>query len=73
MLAITDGGSPVDVEPDGGVTLAVEQPFYFDSALAQFYAIEALLLAVARLLGPTATQRTQRRELINKALDIETS
>ncbi len=73
LLAITDGGSPVDVEPGGGVTLAVDQPFYFDSALAQFYVVEALLLAVARLLGPTATQRTQRREQINKALDIEIS
>ena len=71
VLSLTDGGSPVDVESDGGVTLRVDQPFYFDSALAQFYMAEALLLAVARLLGPAATQVIRRRESINKALDIE--
>ncbi|MFA7505649.1 MAG: MurR/RpiR family transcriptional regulator [Burkholderiaceae bacterium] len=73
VLAITDAGSPIDTEADGGMTLRVEQPFYFDSMLAQMYAVEALLVAVARLLGPAATARTQRRELINKALDIEIS
>ena len=73
VLSLTDGGSPVDVEPDGGVTLRIDPPFYFDSALAQFYVAEALLLAVARLLGPAATQVIRRREQINKALDIEIS
>lgn len=72
VLAITDAGSPIDAEPDGGLTLAVEQPFYFDSSLAHLYVIETLLVTVARLLGPEATARTQRREQINKALDIET-
>src|SRR5690606_42034203 len=34
VLAITDTGSPIDSERHGGLTLAIEQPFYFDSTLA---------------------------------------
>ncbi len=71
VLAITDTGSPIDSERHGGLTLAIEQPFYFDSTLAPLYVIEALLVAVTRLLGPEATARTQRREHFNKLLDIE--
>jgi DNA-binding MurR/RpiR family transcriptional regulator len=71
VLAITDAGSPIDAEPHGGLTLAIEQPFYFDSTLAQMYVVETLLVTVARLLGPEATARTQRREHFNKALEIE--
>lgn len=71
ILALTDGGSPIDVEAAGGVTLQIDQPFYFDSALAQFYVTEAVLLATARLLGPAATTLIRRREAISKALNIE--
>jgi DNA-binding MurR/RpiR family transcriptional regulator len=71
VLSLTDGGSAVEVEPQSGVTLEADQPFYFDSALAQFYVAEAVLLAVARDLGPAATEVIRRRESINKALDIE--
>lgn len=71
VLAITDGGSPIDVEPRDGVTIGADQPYYFDSALSQFFAAEAILLAVARQLGASATEVIRRREAINKALDIE--
>lgn len=71
VLSLTDGGSPVKVEPSDGVTLEVEQPFYLDSSLAQFFVAEALLLAVARHLGPQASSVIRRRETINKTLNIE--
>lgn len=71
VLALTDGGSALAVEPLDGVTLEVNQPFYFDSALAQLYVAEAVLVAVARQLGPAALKTTQRCEAFNKALDIE--
>lgn len=71
VLSLTDGGSAIDVEPRAGVTLEVDQPFYFDSALAQFYAAEAVIVAVARHLGPAAVDVIQRHEIFNKALDIE--
>lgn len=73
VLSFTDGGSPIDVEPDDGVTLEVDQPFYLDSSLAQFFAAEAVLLAVARHLGEEATKVIRRRESINKILNIEIS
>lgn len=71
VLSLTDSGSAIDVESSDGVTLAVDQPFYFDSALAQFYVAETVLVAVARELGPRAVAVNKRRESFNKALDIE--
>lgn len=71
VLSITDGGSPVNVAPNEGVTLEVEQPFYLDSSLAQFFVAEALLLGVARHLGPRASAVIRRREMINRTLNIE--
>ena len=71
VLSLTDGGSAIDVEPRAGVTLEVDQPFYFDSALAQFYVAEAVLVAVARQLGTAAVDVIKRHEVFNKALDIE--
>lgn len=73
VLALTDGGSAIAVEPQDGVTLEVNQPFYFDSALAQFYVAETVLVAVARQLGPTAVKALRHREAFLKALDIEIS
>ncbi|TPG23505.1 MurR/RpiR family transcriptional regulator [Variovorax guangxiensis] len=73
VLSLTDAGSAIELAPKQGVTIAVDQPYYFDSALAQFFAAEAILMAVARRLGPKAMLTIQRREAFNKALDIEIS
>ena len=73
VLSLTDAGSAIAVAPQDGTTLTVDQPFYFDSALSQFYAAEAILVAVARKLGPEAVAMIERREAFNKALDIEIS
>jgi DNA-binding MurR/RpiR family transcriptional regulator len=71
VLSLTDSGSAIEVEPPAGVTLAVDQPFYFDSALAQIFVLEAILIAVARELGAAAVAVNRRREMFNKAFDLE--
>lgn len=71
VLAITDAGSVFSTEPGQGVTVAIDQPYYFDSATAQFFMIQTLLLAVARRLGPDAVDIAKRREQIFRALDID--
>lgn len=56
VLLLSDGGFAIDVESLVDVALEVDKPFYFAAALAQFYAAEAVLMAVAvaRHLGPVA-------------------
>lgn len=71
VLSITDVGSPVQVEGEQGLTIAVDQPFYFDSSTAHFFVIQTILLAAARRIGPAAVEVTKRRERINLALNIE--
>ncbi len=73
VIALTDGGSPMAVKSLDGVTLEVNQPFYLDSALAQFFLAETVLVAVARQLGPTAVKALQRRETFLKTLEVEIS
>src|SRR5690606_33517949 len=45
VLSITDVGSPLEVTGKNGVTIAVDQPFYFDSSTAHFFVIQTILLA----------------------------
>lgn len=71
VLAITDAGSILNVGPEHGVTVAIDQPYYFDSATAHFFVIQTILLAAVRRLGPVAVDMVQRREKVYQALDIE--
>lgn len=71
VLALTDAGSAIEVGPKEGTTLVVDQPMYFDSLLAHYFAIEVLLIAAARRLGPKALAAIRKRESINKALGLE--
>lgn len=71
ILAITDKASAIETSATQGVTLAIDKPFYFDSATAQFFIIQTLLLASATRLGPVAVETAKRRERIDKALHIE--
>ena len=71
VLAITDAGSPISVTEEEGVTVSIDQPFYFDSATAHFFIIQTILLAAARNLGPEAVDMAQRRERLYQALGIE--
>lgn len=71
ILTLTDSGSPLQVTANHGVTIAIDQPFYFESATAQFFAIQTLLLGAARRLGPAAVEISVRREKLDKALDVE--
>ncbi|MDI3567467.1 MurR/RpiR family transcriptional regulator [Bradyrhizobium sp. Arg816] len=71
ILSLTDAGSAIEVGAGEGTTIAIDQPFYFDSAMAQYFVAEALLVAIARKLGPKALTAIRRREAINKVLDIE--
>nr|MBF0685316.1 MurR/RpiR family transcriptional regulator [Pseudomonas sp.] len=72
IISLTDTGPTLEIAPSQGVTLKVDQAFYFDSALSQFYVAQAVLVALARRLGPQAVAMTAKREQFNKALDIET-
>lgn len=71
VLAITDVGSPLEVGPAEGVTICVDQPFYFDSSTAHFFVIQTILLAAAQRIGPAAVAVTRKRERVHKALSIE--
>ncbi|WP_188074567.1 MurR/RpiR family transcriptional regulator [Pusillimonas sp. ANT_WB101] len=71
ILAITDKESALETSDTEGVTLALDEPFYFDSATAQFFIIQTLLLTSAKRLGPSAVEKAKRRERIDKALNIE--
>ncbi|WP_158618407.1 MurR/RpiR family transcriptional regulator [Candidimonas sp. SYP-B2681] len=71
VLSITDAVSPLEVAGSHGVTIAVDQPFYFDSATSHFFVLQAILLATARRIGPAAVEVSKRREFIDKALNIE--
>ena len=71
VIAITDAGSPLEISGDDGVTISVDQPFYFDSSTAHFFVLQTILLAAARHIGPAAVEVTKRREKIDKALHIE--
>lgn len=70
-LALTDAGSPLELGASQGVTISIDQPFYFESATAQFFAIQTLLLGAARRLGPAAVEISVRRERLDQALDVE--
>ncbi len=70
-LVITDTNSPFKSSSEQDVTITLDQPFYFDSATAQFFAIETLLLATAKRQGSTAVEMTKRRERIAQALEVE--
>ncbi len=71
VLSITDLGSPLEVTGKNGVTIAVDQPFYFDSSTAHFFVIQTILLATARCIGPAAVEVAKARERIDNALNIE--
>lgn len=71
VLALTDTNSPLAVAPHQGLTVAIDAPFYFDSATAHFFIIQTILLSAARRLGESAVQIAQRREQLYRALDIE--
>lgn len=73
VLALTDAGSAIEVCGSAGTTIAVDQPYYFDSMLPHYFAAEAVLMAVLRELGPNALQTTRRREAFVKAMDVEIS
>jgi DNA-binding MurR/RpiR family transcriptional regulator len=71
VLSITDVESPLEVPDDKGVTITVDQPFYFDSSTAHFFVVQTILLATAKCIGPAAVELAERRERIDKALNIE--
>lgn len=71
VLALTDAGSAIEVSGSEGTTIAVDQPYYFDSMLPHYFAAEAVLMALVRKLGPKALQTTRRREAFVKAMDVE--
>lgn len=71
ILSITDVASPIEVHGSQGVTIAIDQPFYFDSSTAHFFAVQTVLLAAARRIGPAAVEVAKRRERFDQALNIE--
>ncbi|WP_354442879.1 MurR/RpiR family transcriptional regulator [Ottowia thiooxydans] len=71
ILALTDADSPIQVGPEHGTSVVIDEPFYFDSATSQFFAIQTILLAAARRLGPSAVAMVKRRERLDKALNVE--
>lgn len=71
ILALTDANSALQVGPEHGTSVVMNEPFYFDSATSQFFTIQTILLAAARRLGPAAVAITKRRERLDKALNIE--
>lgn len=71
VLALTDAGSAIEVSGAAGTTIAVDQPYYFDSMLPHYFAAEAVLMTVVRKLGPKALDVTRRREAFVKAMDVE--
>lgn len=71
VLSITDVGSPLEVSGEQGVTVTVDQPFYFDSSTAHFFVVQTILLAAARRVGPAAVEVAKARERIDNALNIE--
>lgn len=73
ILALTDADSALQVGPEHGTSVVINEPFYFDSATSQFFAIQTILLAAARRLGPAAVAIAKRRERLDKALNVEIS
>ncbi|WP_028601211.1 MurR/RpiR family transcriptional regulator [Ottowia thiooxydans] len=71
ILALTDADSAIHVGPEHGTSVVIDEPFYFDSATSQFFAIQTILLAAARRLGPSAVAMVKRRERLDKALNVE--
>lgn len=71
VLALTDAGSAIEVSGAAGTTIAIDQPYYFDSMLPHYFAAEAVLMATLRKLGPAAVEVTRRREAFVKAMAVE--
>jgi len=70
-IAITDLSSPIAQSDEAGVTLASLSPYYFNSALANFFLVQALLAALAQKLGLDAIAGLEELEDQFLDLDIE--